>query len=132
MTLEELIARDGPLCVWCGREVWRADLTAEHLLPRSRGGRGEPENLTVACRRCNRRRRSRGVAAYVRSLTRAGTSARLDLLKRALERLAGSASGSQAAYGRRQLELLERLVADHPDQRSTATRISAESGGDPA
>jgi 5-methylcytosine-specific restriction endonuclease McrA len=48
MTRENLITRDGRTCVWCGREPWPADLTAEHLLPRSRRGRTMPENLAVA------------------------------------------------------------------------------------
>lgn len=46
MTREHLIGRDGGICVWCGREPWSADVTAEHLLPRSRRGRTMPENLS--------------------------------------------------------------------------------------
>ena len=42
--LDELIARDGAVCAWCGRKPWRSDLTAEHLLPRARGRRGTLEN----------------------------------------------------------------------------------------
>jgi hypothetical protein len=38
MTLESLVGRDGGTCVWCGREPWREDLTAEHLLPRAGHG----------------------------------------------------------------------------------------------
>ena len=109
MTLSELIARDGGVCVWCARTPWHSDLTAEHLLPRSRGGRGLPENLAVACRTCNRRRRSRGVAAYARSRLDEGLETRLDRLAAALEDLAGSPSSPHARYGRRQLELLSRL-----------------------
>src|SRR5689334_18642246 len=108
MTHEHLIGRDGGVCVWCGREPWRRDLTAEHLLPRSRRGRTRPENLAVACRRCNRRRRSRPVSAYVRELHDAGAEPRLDLLNRALSRLAASELAHHADYGRRQLELLMR------------------------
>ncbi len=103
-----MIARDGAACVWCGREPWRRDLTAEHLLPRSRGGRGIAENLAVACRSCNRRRRSKGIAAYVRERERAGDEPQPDLLAVALTRLSGSASQPHAEYGRRQLGLLSR------------------------
>lgn len=108
MTLDELIARDGDACVWCARALWRRDLTAEHLLPRSRGGRGTPDNLTVACRACNRARRSTGVTAYVRELRARGVSPRMDLLMAALARLAQSPNRAHAAYGRRQLALLRR------------------------
>jgi 5-methylcytosine-specific restriction endonuclease McrA len=109
MTREHLICRDGATCVWCGREPWTADLTAEHLLPRSRRGRTLPENLAVACRPCNRRRRTKPVVAYVRSLRADGYEPRMDLLESALERLSRSGSDAHADYARRQLALLERL-----------------------
>lgn len=109
MTREHLIGRDGATCVWCGREPWTADLTAEHLLPRSRRGRTLAENLTVACRPCNKRRRTKPVVAYVRSLRADGYEPRMDLLESALERLSRSGSDTHADYARRQLALLDRL-----------------------
>jgi hypothetical protein len=109
VSLPALIDRDGDVCVWCGRRPWPGDLTTEHLLPRSRSGRGLPENLAVACRGCNRRRRSRPVAAFVRSEVEAGRYPRVDLLEPALERLSASASREHAEYGRRQLALLRRI-----------------------
>lgn len=108
MTLQDLTERDGGLCVWCGRAPWPSDLTAEHLLPRSRGGRGDPENLALACRTCNRRRRSRPVAAYVLARRRAGEQTSVELVTGALRRLASSPSPVHAGYGARQLELLTR------------------------
>ena len=95
--------------MWCGRAPWRGDLTAEHLLPRARRGHGVSENLALACRRCNKRRRTRSVAAYVRAQLDAGERPRLDLLRAALERLSHSASRRHAEYGRRELQLLSRL-----------------------
>jgi 5-methylcytosine-specific restriction endonuclease McrA len=109
MTLDSLITRDGGVCVWCGRELWQRDLTAEHILPRARSGRGVPENLAVACRRCNKQRRTKSVAAYVRAQRSAGAEPRVDLLAAALERLSASPSSAHAEYGRRQLTLLGRL-----------------------
>jgi 5-methylcytosine-specific restriction endonuclease McrA len=109
MTRELLIGRDGGICVWCGREPWTADLTAEHLLPRSRRGRILPENLAVACRACNKRRRTKPVVAYVRSQRAEGYQPRMDLLESALARLSRSASLAHAEYAQRQLALLERL-----------------------
>jgi 5-methylcytosine-specific restriction endonuclease McrA len=105
-----ILERDGPACVWCGREPWPRDLTLEHLLPRSRGGHATPENLAPACRPCNRARRSRPVAAYARELADAGRSPRLDVLKAALERLSSSPRAAESAYGERQLDLLRRLA----------------------
>lgn len=112
MTRDELITRDGATCVWCGARPWVDDLTVEHLLPRSRGGRGRPENLVLACRTCNRRRRSRPVSGYARGLLREGRRPRLDLLAAALARLSGSPARDHADYGRRQLALVQRVAAD--------------------
>lgn len=70
------------------------------------------ENLALACRSCNRRRRTRSVAAYVRAQFEAGEHPRLDLVQSALQRLSRSSSRRHAEYARRELHLLERL-ADH-------------------
>src|SRR5918999_2035746 len=88
--VEELIARDGSACVWCGRELWLRDLTREHVVPRSRGGHMTAENAVVACRACNRRRGYKPVDAYVRELQREGADVDLRALRRALGRLARS------------------------------------------
>ena len=108
MTLDALIDRDGGSCVWCSRTPWRSDLSAEHLLPRSKRGRRVPENLSVACRACNIRRKSRPVAAYVRAQMQAGQHPRLDLIRRGLERLSCSEASGHAEYALRQLDLLDR------------------------
>lgn len=114
MTLDALIERDGGACVWCGREPWRRDLTTEHLVPRARGGRTSPENLTVACRPCNRRRGTRPVVAFVRAQLDAGMRPRSDVLATTLGRLADSDRRDLADYGRRQQALLTRLLGDIP------------------
>jgi hypothetical protein len=65
MRLDRVAERDGWTCWLCGGEVdphapagspWRA--TADHLVPRSRGGSSELANLRLAHRRCNVRRGS--------------------------------------------------------------------------
>ena len=83
----------------------------EHVLPRSRGGRTEDENLVVACRRCNRTRRSRPVVAYLREVIGVGREPRLDTLRRALQRLRSSERREHREYGEKQLRLLERLAS---------------------
>jgi 5-methylcytosine-specific restriction endonuclease McrA len=42
--------RDGYQCGYCGVEK---DLTIDHILPRSRGGNNDWENLVTCCTRCN-------------------------------------------------------------------------------
>ncbi len=109
MELQNLISRDGPHCVWCGRASWPGDLNVEHLLPKTRGGRGLPENLTVACRSCNGRRGAKPVVAYVREQLDAGHQPDTAQLRGALDRLSRSNSRPHAEYGGRQLELLARI-----------------------
>lgn len=53
MALGLLIARDGPICYLCREPYERSFLTIEHIIPRSRGGSDDPENLAVACGSCN-------------------------------------------------------------------------------
>ncbi|MBB6098812.1 5-methylcytosine-specific restriction endonuclease McrA [Deinobacterium chartae] len=48
-----VMRRDFYTCQYCGS---RQDLTLDHVLPRSRGGRHIWENVVVACRSCNQRK----------------------------------------------------------------------------
>ncbi|MCS6868523.1 MAG: HNH endonuclease [Thermus sp.] len=46
-----VLRRDRYTCQYCGRQG--GELTVDHVLPRSRGGKGTWENLVAACRPCN-------------------------------------------------------------------------------
>jgi 5-methylcytosine-specific restriction endonuclease McrA len=50
LTRRNVMHRDNYTCQYCGR---KADLTIDHILPRSRGGKDTWENVTVACLKCN-------------------------------------------------------------------------------
>lgn len=54
-----ILARDQYTCQYCGGAPGRAELTIDHVLARSRGGRTEWENVVAACRACNQRKGSR-------------------------------------------------------------------------
>lgn len=54
-----LFARDRMVCAYCGGRFRASDLTAEHVLPQSRGGTNRWTNLVSACRPCNHRKGSR-------------------------------------------------------------------------
>jgi hypothetical protein len=45
--------RDRYRCQYCGRHLAPADLTLDHVIPRSRGGLSTWENLVTACKECN-------------------------------------------------------------------------------
>ena len=93
-------------------DILRRDLTAEHLMPRSRGGRTSLENLTVACRPCNKRRGPQPVVAFARAQLNAGAPVRTELLQSTLARLSGSDRRDLAGYGQRQHALLQRLMSE--------------------
>ena len=52
-----LFARDGQMCMYCGVET--RNLTRDHLVPKSRGGRDAWENVVAACYKCNHRKGNR-------------------------------------------------------------------------
>lgn len=51
LTRKNLMHRDKYTCQYCGKIG--GDLTVDHIMPRSRGGQDEWENVVVACLRCN-------------------------------------------------------------------------------
>lgn len=48
-----LFLRDGFRCQYCGRICRSEELTFDHVVPRSRGGRATWENVVAACVPCN-------------------------------------------------------------------------------
>jgi 5-methylcytosine-specific restriction endonuclease McrA len=48
-----LFARDRYLCLYCGQHCARNELTRDHVVPLSRGGRDVWENVVSACLACN-------------------------------------------------------------------------------
>jgi 5-methylcytosine-specific restriction endonuclease McrA len=48
-----IFLRDGYCCQYCGDMFPKHELTIDHVLPKSRGGRSTWENVTTACERCN-------------------------------------------------------------------------------
>jgi len=51
--------RDGARCHYCGRPVEFAEMTADHVVPHSRGGKTVLENLVCCCKPCNSAKRDR-------------------------------------------------------------------------
>jgi 5-methylcytosine-specific restriction endonuclease McrA len=54
-----IYARDRFVCQYDGRRYATEDLTFDHVLPRSRGGRTSWENIVTCCVDCNTRKGSR-------------------------------------------------------------------------
>ena len=56
---ENVYARDGGQCQYCGRAVARTEATYDHVVPRAHGGRTSWENVVIACVTCNQRKGGR-------------------------------------------------------------------------
>lgn len=56
LTRKNIIKRDSGRCQYCGS---RNQLTIDHVLPKSRGGRDKWDNLVTACVPCNNRKGSK-------------------------------------------------------------------------
>ncbi|MDP5120969.1 MAG: HNH endonuclease [Spirosomaceae bacterium] len=50
LTRQNIFKRDNNSCCYCGS---KKDLTLDHVMPKSRGGKTSWTNLATACRRCN-------------------------------------------------------------------------------
>jgi 5-methylcytosine-specific restriction endonuclease McrA len=60
--------RDNHTCQFCGKVG--GDLTLDHVVPRSRGGKNSWENIVTACRECNSKKRDRTPFEAKMKLTR--------------------------------------------------------------
>jgi 5-methylcytosine-specific restriction endonuclease McrA len=54
-----VLARDHYTCQYCGERPGKANLTLDHVQPRSQGGETRWENVVTACGPCNRRKGDR-------------------------------------------------------------------------
>ncbi|MGE0431337.1 MAG: HNH endonuclease [Planctomycetota bacterium] len=54
-----LFRRDNNQCQYCGSRPGTADLTIDHVVPRSAGGPSSWDNCVLACTRCNRKKGNR-------------------------------------------------------------------------
>jgi len=61
--------RDGLACVYCNASVEEeTQLTLDHLIPHSKGGKNDNRNLVTACKRCNSARGNRSVLGFCKAV----------------------------------------------------------------
>lgn len=53
---KHIYLRDNYTCQYCGKVGNPNDLTLDHILPQSRGGKSVWHNLVTSCKRCNTRK----------------------------------------------------------------------------
>jgi len=59
VTRRGVLKRDNFVCQYCGRTQHPCELTLDHVLPRSQGGKNTWENVVAACKPCNHRKGNR-------------------------------------------------------------------------
>lgn len=56
---ENVFARDGGRCQYCGNKVSRPEATYDHVVPRAQGGQTNWTNIVIACVPCNQHKGGR-------------------------------------------------------------------------
>lgn len=59
LSRKNILLRDRNTCQFCGHALPASELTLDHVMPRSRGGRSSWENLVACCYGCNNRKGDR-------------------------------------------------------------------------
>ncbi len=59
LSRKNILLRDHNTCQFCGHMFSASELTLDHVVPRSRGGRSSWENLVASCYQCNNRKGDR-------------------------------------------------------------------------
>src|SRR5947208_13577483 len=59
LSRKNILLRDHSCCQYCGKQFSPAELTLDHIVPRSRGGESTWDNLVACCKRCNHRKGNR-------------------------------------------------------------------------
>ena len=50
---KRIILRDNSCCRYCGKKLKIDEITFDHVIPKSKKGKINIENLAIACRKCN-------------------------------------------------------------------------------
>lgn len=58
-TRQNVYDRDGGRCMYCGEPVSRNKFTFDHVIPRSRGGKTNWQNIVCSCLKCNSKKDNR-------------------------------------------------------------------------
>ena len=53
LSRKNILLRDRYTCQFCGRVLPASELTLDHVVPRSRGGHTDWDNLVACCHKCN-------------------------------------------------------------------------------
>lgn len=82
--LRDCIYSSGGSCGWCGTSLVGQAFEVDHIIPLSNGGGNTPDNLAVACPRCNRRKSAQHPGQFAQT-TYARTQQMTPLIQRVLD-----------------------------------------------
>lgn len=51
-------------CAYCGKKIEFDDMTIDHIVPQSKGGKDTPENTVPACQLCNNQKSDRTIEEF--------------------------------------------------------------------
>lgn len=53
VTKNNIAIRDNYTCQYCNKRIYQSQLTLDHIIPSSKGGKSTWENLVCCCQKCN-------------------------------------------------------------------------------
>ncbi len=59
LSRKNILLRDRNICQYCGKKFQAHNLTLDHIIPKSRGGKNVWDNLVACCQKCNRTKADR-------------------------------------------------------------------------
>ncbi len=107
--------RDKFRCQYCGEKKLAAELTLDHIMPRSRGGDNSPLNIVTACSACNNRKSDRTPAEARMPLLTSQSALRVKLERVVL-----------CHYAEARAEWRKYLFMDVHDDRAIIEKVRAE------
>ena len=107
--------RDKFRCQYCGEKKGAAELTLDHIMPRSRGGDNSPVNVVTACVPCNNRKANRTPSEARMPLLTSQSALRVKLERVVL-----------CHYGEARAEWRKYLFMDVYDDRDVRDRVHRE------
>ncbi|MDR6954202.1 hypothetical protein J2X65_003570 [Ancylobacter sp. 3268] len=76
----------GRRCAYCTEPMLKVEFTADHVMPRSRGGTTKRENIKACCGACNRAKGSMSVKAFMSVISYPPKGASLAILRAHMRR----------------------------------------------
>ena len=68
LTIQIVKLQNPHYCVYCGRELKHSEITVDHVIPFSKGGKTDFQNLVIACKHCNQVKSNKTLYEFIQLL----------------------------------------------------------------